>query len=119
MNKKEAMHERIKMHGRHLIALFPNATEQDPANLCKLLRRHEVKTSRAALDYCNGDIDHVEWERIADGARRAANALLGTNRVWVNGDPRGHALKIDLNDGETLHRDWGGNGIIAPDLTGE
>ena len=40
--------------------------------------------------------------------------------IFLNGDPRGYALKIpddyvrdnDLN----IHRDWGGYGIIAPDL---
>lgn len=43
--------------------------------------------------------------------------MLATDRVWFNGDPRGYALKVDLRDGETLHRDWGGYGIIAPDLS--
>jgi hypothetical protein len=37
--------------------------------------------------------------------------------AYCNGDPRGYALKIDLQVGEELHRDWGGYGIIAPDLS--
>lgn len=41
--------------------------------------------------------------------------------VFVNLDPRGFALKIDDEwmraSGATLYSDWGGYGIIAPDLT--
>lgn len=42
--------------------------------------------------------------------------------VILNRDPRGYALKIDdewmrAHRDVVLHRDWGGYGIIAPDLT--
>lgn len=41
--------------------------------------------------------------------------------VFVNRDPRGYALKISdewmQQHNATLHRDWGGYGIIAPDLS--
>lgn len=41
--------------------------------------------------------------------------------VFLNGDPRGYSLKIEDNwmrerQNLRLHRDWGGYGIIAPDL---
>lgn len=83
------MQDRIEAHGADLLRLFPNATERDPASLCKKLRRIE----------------------------RAVLKLLNTDRVWINGDPRGYALKVDLRPGESLHRDLGGYGIIAPDLS--
>ena len=43
-------------------------------------------------------------------------------KVFINGDPRGYALKIDDKYQDRLHkvgihRDWGGYGIIAPDFS--
>ena len=107
----------IIKHGENLLAIFPNATERDPLTLCKKLRRIEVRANRAACDACNHQAGADAWEAEGTRAHKAANAALGTDRVWVNGDPRGYALKVDLADGETLYRDWGGNGIIAPCLT--
>ena len=38
--------------------------------------------------------------------------------VFVNGDARGYALKLksEFIKDKTIHRDWGGYGIIAPDF---
>jgi len=48
-------------------------------------------------------------------------ALRAVVPVRLNRDPRGYALKIDdawmREHNVALHRDWGGYGIIAPDLT--
>lgn len=46
---------------------------------------------------------------------------------FVNGDPRGYALKIDnatlegraLIAAVGLHTDWGGYGILSPEITGD
>lgn len=107
----------IIKHGENLLAIFPNAAERDPLTLCRKLRRIEARAHRAAEAACNHQAGADAWPRERARAREAANALLGTYRVWVNGDPRGYALKVDLRDGEHLHRDWGGNGIVAPCLT--
>lgn len=109
----------IITHGEHLLAIFPSATERDPLALCRKLRRIERRAHKAAEAACNHQAGADAWPRERARAREAANALLGTYRVWVNGDPRGYALKVDLRDGEALCSDWGGNGIIAPDLTGK
>ena len=115
--QKAKMYAAIERHGRQLLKLFPNAKQPDPIALCKALRRWEGQASARATDYCNGKIEQDEWERISDRIRASVNTYLGTDRVWINGDPRGYALKIDLQPGEELHRDWGGYGIIAPDFT--
>lgn len=116
--KKHAeMMERIERHGKQLLAIFPQAKEQDPVKLCKRLRRLELEAEQMAVAYCNGEIETDKWEAISGKMASIVNDLLGTSRVWVNGDPRGYALKIDLAGGEVLHRDMGGYGIIAPDLT--
>ena len=111
--------EAVIKHGEDLLAIFPKAVERDPVKLCRKLRRIEVAAGNSACAYCNGDIDIEGWEMTQRNISKRVAALLGTDRVWINGDPRGYALKVDLGDGEDLHRDWGGYGIIAPDLTAE
>lgn len=122
--------EAIKRHGEQLLAIFPNATERDPVALCKKLRRVETAANRYALAVCNCDIDPTEHEQdlqIATFERRVRTLLgyeVGPNDpIIVNMDPRGYALKIDDEvmraNNYNLHRDWGGYGIIAPDLTSE
>lgn len=115
--------EAIKHHGEQLLAIFPNATERDPVALCKKLRRVETAASRWNVDCCNWRDPSIE-EQEANDAKiyKRVHAILGTTEgIVYNKDPRGYALKIDdaamrANDYQ-LHRDWGGYGIIAPDLT--
>lgn len=116
MKSHHDLYERIEAHGKNLLAMFPDTLEADPIVLCKKLRRIESEAERRAVDNCNGVISCEQWEIISDKLAARANELLKTDRIWVNGDPRGYALKIDLKEGETLHRDWGGYGIIAPDF---
>ena len=116
--------EAIRKHGQQLLAIFPNATEQEPLELCRRLRRLEGEAARWALRGCNGP----EWEseEAQDDARDKiigkVNALLGneTVPVFLNGDPRGYALKIDSGwmgkHFAALHQDWGGYGILAPEI---
>jgi hypothetical protein len=111
------MYERIKQHGHNLLNMFPDATLTNPVKLCKRLRRAETEANRLAVDWCNGLIDEATWETGSERIRDRVNRILGTDRVWINGDPRGYALKVDLQPEESLHKDWGGYGIIAPDLS--
>ena len=135
--------EAITRHGETLLRAFPNATEKNPVALCKKLRRIETAVARPILDNCNGDngvtveqldaichkaLARVEKLLFADGviSGEPANRICG---LFVNRDPRGHALKLDdawsrnFNDNQymhklpALHTDMGGYGIIAPNLT--
>ena len=112
-------HEQIVEHGTELLVLFPDALRRDPADLYRGLRRIEARGAAHAerlcgdAHYCN-DVDH---EAVGVAIINAANKLLGTDRVWLNQDPRGYALKVTLSVGEGLHTDWGGYGIIAPDFS--
>lgn len=146
----------IEKHGRQLLAIFPNATEQDPVKLCKKLRRIEGEAHRHAERMCSDERYYNEWTS-EDGERdlkderleRRLRKLLGSDRPFLNGDPRGYALKVDLLPerecdvcetfrasnpdlpyetwclacqgesrlpAERLHTDWGGYGIIAPEI---
>jgi hypothetical protein len=158
--------EAIRQHGQQLLAIFPNASEQEPLELCRRLRRLEGEAARYALRGCNGP----EWESEEAQEKAAArilgkvNELLGNVRdnapktgskcscrrgqerdncaacegsgyvidfaairkmprivpVFLNGDPRGYSLKIEdswmREHKAELHRDWGGYGILAPEI---
>jgi hypothetical protein len=124
--------EAITRHGNTLLAIFPDANEKDPVALCKKLRRIETRVSRAAEAYCNGEISSNGWtvaeEKALDELIRLfvpqSSELL--KAFYINGDPRGYALKMDdawtrqfnrTTTGDRLHSDMGGYGILAPDLT--
>lgn len=101
----------------------------------------------AATAFCNGERVNVTlflkmpesldfhadsekaWDRVCSAARDQIRYILGDIPAgfFVNSDARGHALKID---GETpegkalialcdLRTDWGGNGLLSPDITGD
>lgn len=137
--KKQRQAEQIKAHGENLLAIFPNATERDPVALCKKLRRLESKASRITTDDCNGEFDAGDNGEKLDAALDTilakVNAILDNNEqypimnvpVFINRDPRGHALKIESEwtlaycqrTGRRIYSDWGGYGIIAPEFTGD
>jgi hypothetical protein len=122
MTKKRhaKMMERINLHGRQLLAIFPNATVKDPEKLCTVLHRLEKMASKAILDLSNGVIDSVVLETILKiDVRPVLKELLQSDRVFVNTDPRGYALKVELNKGEFLYTDMGGYGVIAPAFENE
>lgn len=122
--------EAIERHGKQLLAIFPNATERDPVALCKKLRRIETSLERPLVGYCNGTTSETEVDKACDRAKKRVADLLGLTvpqlgemGFFVNRDPRGVALKIDdgtmRKNNWQLHRDWGGYGLLAPDLTEE
>ena len=133
--KKQRQAEQIKAHGENLLAIFPNATERDPIALCKKLRRMEAKAQAIALRLCNGPEypgGYDEVDALTGAILEKVNAILGNTGknpvpVFVNRDPRGYALKISSEwtfaycqqTGRRIYSDWGGYGIIAPEITGD
>ncbi len=119
--KKEILYSRITKHGQNLKAVFNLDQDIDPVKLCKRLFRLENKAHKLALDFCNGEIDQLEWDQKANKILTKVEAILKNKKVlFLNGDARGYALKIDdgyiRNNNLNIHRDWGGYGIIAPDF---
>lgn len=133
MNKHENMMSRIEKHGQNLLAIFPNAHERDPVKLCKKLRRLEGKAQAIALRLCNGPEypgGYDKVDNLTTAILAKVNAILGNSGpdsvpVFINRDPRGYALKIEDSwvsknyETKPIHRDWGGYGIIAPDLSND
>lgn len=128
--------EAVKRHGTSLLLAFPNATERDPVALCKKLRRIESAAHRVMTDYCNGDATSDQADKAEESALKRLRSLLAVDSyqsasaaLFVNRDPRGYALKLcdewtreynreqySKTDGLPIYTDWGGYGIIAPDL---
>jgi len=120
MNKRERMYDQIRTHGDNLNKIFH--TDIDNITLCKKLFRLENKGNRIALDYCNGDMKNEDFETQKDKILKSVDKILNFTKqnipVFFNSDPRGYALKIedDYVRDITIHRDWGGYGILAPDF---
>ena len=115
---KERMYNNIQKHGENLNKIFN--TNLEPVTLCKKLFRLENKAHRLSLDWCNGVIQIEQWVLETDKILEKVVDILGNRLgIFVNGDARGYALKIDdrLAESMTIHKDWGGYGIIAPDFT--
>lgn len=121
-NQKSEMYNRIREHGQQLLAIFPNATERDPVALCKKLRRAEHVAHRLAEACCEYlSTESKEFTRRYEAAILRVGRILGPGGppVFINLDPRGYALKIESEAARDLdiRKDWGGYGIIAPDLS--
>jgi hypothetical protein len=130
MNAKDRMNEQIREHGENLKMVF--GLEIDGDKLARKLHSIEVKAHKLATDYCNGDnnVTTETWEplteEILDKVDKITNFKSRGIPVFVNGDARGYALKIDdswvngyTSKGGKIHRDWGGYGILAPEFDGK
>jgi len=73
--------------------------------------------------FCNGTIDQDRYEYLKNHILTKLDQVLNFKEknipVFLNGDPRGYALKIDheyvREHDLSIHRDWGGYGILAPE----
>jgi hypothetical protein len=113
--KKEHIVKARAAHHAALAALFPRAN-CTPLQLWRRLRRIEARANRYATDACNGTEVPEGWPAgIRDAIERQCGSI--PDAFFINGDPRGYALKVaHPNPPEGLHRDWGGYGILAPEI---
>ena len=126
MTKKQKRDEAILLHGFDLVRNFGNGSTGGPVTLCKALRRLETSWGRKAEAMCNGELDLADnkLESMTTRAKKRISELLPNlpiEAIKINLDPRGYALKVrteymksaEIND---LHKDWGGYGILAPEI---
>ena len=122
MNLK--LEEEIKNHGLKLIEFFKLSSEIDAISLCRKLRRLEVKAHYLTTQQCNEGIkeeDAKTEEDILNKVDKLLNFKAQDIKVFINGDARGYALKISDKHNKFLSEvgfycDWGGYGIIAPEI---
>jgi hypothetical protein len=90
----------------HLVARRPEWRKEalhDSSILAKLAK----KATKAAEDYCNGDIESAKFDDLANALKSQAERVL---QPWglaaiVDSDPRGFCLRIKGLPGNT----WGGD----------
>lgn len=121
-NKKQKMYQQIQRHGDNLKVIFSLSDDTDSIKLCKKLFRLENKAHRLAEDDYNGIDIYADVEKILKSVSKILNLKnINDFKIFFNNDPRGYALKIDdefvSKNKLEIHRDWGGNGILAPDFS--
>ena len=117
-----------KEHIKDLIKVFNLNRNIDLITVYNKLRRIEAKAHKLMEDRCNGlNETEEEHERKNQEILNKLDFYLKFKEqkipVFLNGDPRGYALKIEddfirkkREEGINFHTDMGGYGIISPDL---
>ena len=77
----------------------------DTAETILKMRRLAIKHNRACVDYCNGDIDLCQMDKIDDAIRSkfdklAANLFQNGSEVKYQRDPRGNTIKLSYYVGK-------------------
>ena len=126
--RKEKLYELIFNHGERVKKFFNMPASTDPIGLCKQLRRLENKAQRVQDIHANGQYEESAREeariivKLKDVLMPEATAEEFLNiGIFLNTDQRGYALKIpdEIIKEHKFSKDWGGFGIIAPDLREE
>ena len=130
MKTRERMNKQIREHGADLKRAF-DIPIVDPDILARKLHRIELEAHRLAENYCNGtnNVTTENWEELTEKILDKVDNVTGFKRkgvpVFVNGDARGYALKINntwvkgyQSKGGRIYTDWGGYGILAPEFDG-
>lgn len=146
MTKKERRQKQLEAHYAALVRLAETCgvKKAEGKKLSVALLKIERDAHAGAEAYCNGETyrsnifgeynfnaDENAWERFSEMIEREVQVLFVTlpSFFYVNGDARGYALKIrgteagndygrDLIEKTGLQKDWGGNGLLAPEITG-
>ncbi len=96
--------------------------ETNGLTLWRQLTRLERWLDNLSVRHCNGTLDGEEWDTAKDLARAKLAKIFGArapNGIFINSDPRGHALKLDneaVTVPEGMDKDWGGYGILAAEI---
>lgn len=124
----ERIEKRRKAHHAALAKLAGGNV--DGLKLWRKLRAIERALYTVCERYTNGECDLRAWEKAKASGRIALHVAFGgeiPKGVYINGDPRGHMLKLDCGSAgepgvpipEGMERDWGGDGLLAPEITEE
>lgn len=121
--------ERINKHIAQLRAVFPALKKRPEHDIEGVLAHHERRAHRAAERLCDdANYGNDAYDRTVEPIKAELRRFLGLDEtkihVFVDGDPRGYALKIDDADIRALRekgvsfdqRDWGGYGILWPNF---
>jgi len=131
MTKTERRKAQLERHYAALKALAAicGLKDVDGKKLSTKLWKLEEIAHNTATDYCNGKIDTDAWASEEIFFERIVQEMFNNNLkgLYINGDARGYTLKIaselmvpgGLYAETGLQTDWGGYGLLAPEITGE
>ena len=120
-------------HHRALETLKSPACKLSGLQIWRKLRQIEKVAHDGATAYCNGEAvfhqgqafnfrrDETAWHRFSAYIRTQVGSVLGQIPAgfFLNGDARGHALKLDsetVTIPEGMETDWGRDGILAAEI---
>jgi hypothetical protein len=93
------------------------ASRHTGLQLWRKLRTIEQQASNLAAASCNGDITDEQWQSVKAHIQDRVITVLGglPPGFFVNGDPRGYALKLEPGSVPfPLHEDRGRYQLLAP-----
>lgn len=142
MTKKERRKLQLERHYSALVRLAEECgiKKADGKKLSIALLKLEKLAHQGAEAYCNGENfysynfngNENAWGEFSDMVKKRIQYLFEGKIppfFYLNGDPRGYALKIrgagagneygrEIIAKTGLTTDWGGNGLLAPEITG-
>ena len=126
MTIKERFHEELNRHYKSLELLgFPNGKKASVKLLALEREAHKIAT-----DQCNGDgklsgLTEQQQERTIETILTKIQDMNPSLKgLFFNGDARGYSLKLkdsvmrEIYNNTGLQQDWGGYGLLAPEITG-
>lgn len=139
LNRRERKAQQLLAHYDRceVLARWFGVLNPDGREISVALLKLENKARRAATAQCNGEAfegqpfrEEKQWDEFKAMIRASVAAIFNSTvppGFFVNGDPRGYALKINnevpagkaLIDSTKMHTDWGGYGILSPEITGD
>lgn len=131
LNKRERRAAQLLAHYAtcERLAAYLGVKNLDGKKISVALWKAEQFASKKSVAYCNGEISDTDWKWCQKMVSADVEKALGKlpPGFFVNSDPRGYALKIDNENPEgkalieavKLHADWGGYGILSPEIDGD
>ena len=131
---KQALEHRRAAHHAALLTLAGPKNKKTGLQIWRALRKVETIARAAATAYCNGDaftingthydfrndgcdaFDAIKRDHIKPAVARAFGGVIPEG-FFVNGDPRGLALKLHAEHVPAgMATDWGRDGILAAEI---
>ena len=108
----------------NLLAFLAGKDEHEGQEILMQLSRLEGKMHRQTERECNTEISEEESDKFGERIHKAVEKLLpNMTGFFINYDPRGYSLKLKEEAVKELHgkgfyvyTDFGGYGILAPEL---
>lgn len=131
LNKRERRAQQLLAHyaACERLARYLGVASPDGKKISVALWNAEREATRDSVYRCNGNLSEEQWDVTVNIASERVKVVFGKlpPGFFVNGDPRGYALKINndkpeghaLIEAVKLHTDWGGYGILSPEIDGD